>query len=175
LNTIKKTTLFAKKAHEGQVRKYTNDPYIKHPLAVSMILRQNHHETTVEMIQAAILHDTVEDTDVTLEDIEQNFGLEVKELVFWLTDVSKPEMGNRAFRKSLDRKHTADAPVEAQVIKCADLLHNSISIIKHDKDFAKVFIKEKRLLLDSMKEETKKTDMWKNANKTCLNYYRTKR
>lgn len=137
---------FATIAHEGQVRKYTGEPYVTHPIEVSQIVATVPH--TTEMLVAAILHDTVEDTDVTLDDIEYHFGRHIMNLVFWLTDTSRPEDGNRAARKAIDRAHLAAAPADAQTIKVADLCDNCKSIVEHDKDFAVVYIKEKRLLLE---------------------------
>ena len=62
--------------------------------------------------------------------------------------MSKPEDGNRATRKAIDREHTAQAPAEAQTIKLADLISNSKSIMAHDPDFAVTYLAEKRLLLE---------------------------
>jgi hypothetical protein len=78
------------------------------------------------------------------------FGADIAALVGWLTDVSKPEDGNRAHRKAMDREHTAAAPAEAQTIKLADLISNSKSIMEHDPAFAKTYLEEKRLLLAVM-------------------------
>jgi len=102
------------------------------------------------MLAAAWLHDVVEDTGVTIETIRAEFGVEVAELVGWLTDVSRPEHGNRAHRKALDRAHSAAAPAEAQTVKLADLISNTRSIIAHDVSFAKTYLEEKRLLLEVM-------------------------
>lgn len=139
---------FAEKAHAAieHKRKYTGDPYIVHPEAVAEIVRSVPH--TPVMVAAAYLHDTVEDTETTIEDIRAEFGAEVAELVGWLTDVSRPEDGNRATRKSIDRQHCAQAPAAAQTIKVADLIHNSQSILSHDPHFAPVFLREKGALLD---------------------------
>jgi len=136
---------FATAAHGDQKRKYTGDPYINHPIAVAEIVETVPH--TKAMIAAALLHDVVEDTHVTLDQIEDRFGSEVSELVGWLTDISRPEDGNRRTRKALDRLHSADAPAEAQTIKLADLIHNSISIAEHDPNFWKVYKEEKVELL----------------------------
>jgi (p)ppGpp synthase/HD superfamily hydrolase len=102
------------------------------------------------MLAAAWLHDVVEDTGVTLEVIRAEFGAEVAELVGWLTDVSRPEQGNRATRKAIDRAHSAMAPAAAQTIKLADLISNTHSIVEHDEKFAKTYLEEKRLLLAVM-------------------------
>jgi (p)ppGpp synthase/HD superfamily hydrolase len=102
------------------------------------------------MVAAAWLHDVVEDTGCTFTDIHMAFGIDIATLVGWLTYVSKPEDGNRAVRKAMDRAHTAEAPAEAQTIKLADLCSNSKSIIAHDPAFAKTYLEEKRLLLAVM-------------------------
>jgi len=136
---------FATAAHGDQKRKYTGEPYITHPIAVAEIVKTVQH--TDEMIAAALLHDVVEDTHVTLDQIADNFGDKVADLVGWLTDISRPEDGNRSFRKSLDRDHSANAPAEAQTIKLADLIHNTESIEKYDPNFYKVYRQEKIELL----------------------------
>jgi (p)ppGpp synthase/HD superfamily hydrolase len=164
---IKKAIKFAKNAHEGQVRKYTGEPYINHPMAVSRYLKLWHSDSTDEMVSAAILHDTVEDTEASNFDIFTAFGSEVAILVGWLTDVSCPKDGNRAARKLKDRVHTGSAPFEAQLIKCADLIHNSQSIIRHDESFAKVYLKEKRLTLDLMSDKTKNSAIFAVASIIC--------
>lgn len=139
---------FAKKAHFFQKRKYTNEPYITHPIAVAEIVRSVPHSQ--EMVIAAILHDTVEDTDVTLDDIKDNFGLTVARLVAWVTDISTPFHGPRKERKALDAMHLSLAPSEAQTIKLADLIHNTSSIKDHDLGFWKIYRLEKIKLLEVM-------------------------
>jgi len=71
-------------------------------------------------------------------------------LVGWLTDVSRPDHGNRAARKAVDRAHSAAAPAAAQTVKLADLISNTRSILEHDQKFAKTYLEEKRLLLEVM-------------------------
>jgi len=147
---VERARVFATAAHAavGQTRKYTFEPYIVHPAEVAKIVRDA--GGTEAMIAAAWLHDTVEDTGVTIEVIRGEFGVEVAELVGWLTDVSRPEHGNRAHRKALDRAHSAMAPAEAQTVKLADLIANTRSIMSHDAAFAKTYLEEKRLLLEVM-------------------------
>lgn len=65
-----------------------------------------------------------------------------------MTDVSRGHPGRRAERKALDRAHLAGAPDEAQTIKCADLIDNTSSIVAHDPAFARVYLEEKRALLE---------------------------
>ena len=141
---------FAKEAHEGQVRKYTGEPYIVHPIEVAQIVRSV--TTNTQMIAAALLHDVVEDTYVTNEVILAFFGHTVAELVQMLTDVSKLEDGNRRVRKELDRQHIAAASPAAKTIKLADLISNTANIVKHDEHFAKVYMREKKALLEVLTE-----------------------
>ena len=145
---LDKAIAFATVAHKGQKRKYTGAPYIGHPLEVMGIVRTVPH--TTEMLMAAVLHVTVEYTAATLDDIDKQFGKVVRSLVSDLTDISDPEDGNRAFRKAKDREHSVNASAQAQTIKYADLIANSESIMKHDPGFAKVYMQEKKLLLDGM-------------------------
>jgi (p)ppGpp synthase/HD superfamily hydrolase len=86
-------------------------------------------------------------TCVTLGKIHTHFGERVADLVFWLSNISKPKDGNRKARKAKDRDHLAMAPADAQTIKCADLIDNTQSIVQYDPDFAKVYIPEKLELL----------------------------
>jgi (p)ppGpp synthase/HD superfamily hydrolase len=148
MSVIDKARVFATAAHAavGQTRKYTGEPYVVHPIEVSNIVAEA--GGTDAMVAAALLHDVLEDTKVTFDVLEAEFGLEVAELVLWLTDVSKPEDGNRSTRKALDRQHSAAAPAEAQTIKVADLISNTRSIVAHDPNFAKVYLEEKRMLLE---------------------------
>ncbi len=144
---------FAKAAHEsiGQTRKYTGEPYIVHPIAVAEIVRSVPH--TPEMIAAAYLHDVVEDTAVTIDEVRTAFGDKVAELVDWLTDVSRPGDGNRRTRRALDLQHTAKAPPDAKTIKLADVIDNSVTIVKHDgRGFGPVYRREKLALLEVLKD-----------------------
>jgi (p)ppGpp synthase/HD superfamily hydrolase len=148
MNIVQKAQVYAMAAHASvqQVRKYTNEPYIVHPAEVASIVASV-PGATEDMVAAAYLHDVIEDTGCTFTDIHMAFGIDIATLVGWLTDVSKPEDGNRAHRKAVDREHTAQAPAEAQTIKLADLISNSRSIMAHDPKFAEVYLAEKRLLL----------------------------
>jgi len=138
-------------AHAGQVRKYTGEPYVTHPVAVARLVGDVFPD--VDMIGAAYLHDVLEDTDATAADLlNHGLGSSMVRLVQELTDVSKPEDGNRATRKALDRAHTAAASDRAKTVKLADLLDNTRSIMVHDPNFAVVYMREKALLLDVLTE-----------------------
>lgn len=136
----------------GQKRKYTGEDYYHHPMEVSQLIMTCADDWTEEMIAAALLHDVLEDTQVPLSVIEHQFGPIVASYVEQLTDVSKPEDGNRAQRKAIDRAHTALASPKAKTIKLADLISNTRSIVARDPDFATVYLAEKRLLLDVLTE-----------------------
>lgn len=147
-NIVERARLFATAAHAavGQTRKYTGEPYVVHPIEVSQLVASV--GGTDAMVAAALLHDVLEDTDVTVDLLEAEFGSEVADLVLWLTDVSTPEDGNRSTRKALDRQHSAAAPAAAQTIKVADLISNTRTIVEFDPGFAKTYLEEKRLLLE---------------------------
>ena len=143
---INKAKMLAGKAHEGQFRKYSGMPYIVHPIEVATIVQEVEHSD--EMIAAALLHDVVEDTDYTVEDIAKEVSPAVAELVEGLTDVSSPQDGNRAVRKTKDRDHLAKQNAEVQTIKLADVISNSQDIKANDPKFAKVYIEEMKALLE---------------------------
>ena len=154
-----------KHAEVNQVRKYTGGPYINHPAAVVEIIRSVPHTNT--MLAAAWLHDTVEDTNTTLEEIKKIFGSGVGMLVGMLTDVSTPEDGNRKYRKTIDRMHTSLSSPPAMTIKLADMIDNSASILKYDPRFAKIYIEERRLLLEVLKDGS--DDLWYMADNVVKN------
>ena len=167
MDIVEKARVFATAAHAacGQLRKYTYEPYIVHPADVVSIVKTVPH--TDEMLCAAWLHDVVEDTGVTIETIREEFGSEVADLVGWLTDVSRPDHGNRASRKAVDRAHTAMAPAQAQTVKLADLISNTKSIVEHDEKFAKTYLEEKRMLLEVMTKGDR--TLWERANGIVTN------
>lgn len=143
---------FAVERHDaiGHKRKYTGEPYWVHLDEVAQIVSSVDH--TPVMLAGSWLHDTVEDTSTTLEEIRAEFGDEVGDLVEMLTDVSKPSDGNRAARKAIDRAHTAKASRKGKTIKLGDLISNTPSIVRHDPAFARIYLPEKALLLEVLRE-----------------------
>jgi hypothetical protein len=127
-------------------RKYTNEPYDVHLKDVARMVGEVTDDP--EVLAAAWLHDTLEDTPATYEDIEAEFGSRVATLVGELTDVSKPTDGNREVRKAIDRDHLARASTDAKTVKLADLIDNCRDIVKHDPRFGRVFVSEAAALLD---------------------------
>lgn len=122
---IERAYQFAKKAHKG-IRRRSGEPYILHPIAVAKIASQEIGLGSTS-ICAALLHDVVEDTDYTVEDIEQHFGPKIAELVSGLTKISGGIFGDKAslqaenFRKLL---LTMSQDIRVVLIKMADRLHN---------------------------------------------------
>ncbi len=116
---------FAKEAHKG-VRRRSGEPYILHPIAVAKIASQEIGLGSTS-ICASLLHDVVEDTDYTVEDIERHFGPKIAQLVEGLTKISGGIFGDRAsaqaenFRKLL---LTMSEDIRVVLIKMADRLHN---------------------------------------------------
>ncbi len=150
---------FATAAHAGQKRKYTDQDYITHPIEVARIVKEQGGDDN--MILAALLHDVLEDTSVThaeLRTILHNIisiesAEDVLSLVVELTDVFTKEAFpdyNRHSRKQFESLRLAYVSDRAKAIKRADIKHNSESILNHDPKFAKVFLKEKKDLLEKM-------------------------
>lgn len=151
---VAQARLYSRCAHQaaGQTRKYTGEPYYLHPLAVADTVAQV-AGATPEMVAAALLHDVVEDTAITHEEIALAFGDGVAGLVFDLTDqYAGPEQGNRATRKAMEQARLSHVRPQAQTIKYADLIDNTARIVDLDPTFAKVYLKEKRALLDVMRD-----------------------
>ena len=113
----------AEKAHEGQYRK-SGEKYITHPVAVAEILADIGLD--LPTIIAALLHDTVEDTTLSLEDIRKNFGEEVASLVDGVTKLDKLQYGPTAEAETLRKMVVAmSRDIRVLVIKLADRLHNA--------------------------------------------------
>lgn len=112
----------AERLHEGVFRK-SGDPYITHPLAVATIAAEIGMDTTT--LVAALLHDTVEDTDYSLEDLTADFGAEVARLVDGVTKLDKVALGAAAEAETIRKMIVAmSQDPRVLVIKVADRLHN---------------------------------------------------
>ncbi|PZR52729.1 GTP pyrophosphokinase [Xylanimonas oleitrophica] len=123
LSVIERAYAVAERAHRGQLRK-SGDPYITHPVAVSTILAELGFEGTT--IAAALLHDTVEDTDYSLEQLRADFGDDVALLVDGVTKLDKVKYGDAAQAETVRKMVVAMAKdIRVLVIKLADRLHNA--------------------------------------------------
>lgn len=122
---------FAVKAHANTERKGKGFPYIVHPLEAVVIVSTMTSDQ--ELLAAAVLHDTLEDTDTTYEQLEREFGKRVADLVAHESDV-KLECDASAtwhFRKQIAIEHLAKAPHDAKIVAMGDKLSN-MRIIAHD-------------------------------------------
>lgn len=137
MNNIQKAIFYANIKHEGQVRKYYGLPYISHPLTVAHIVAK--HGGTENMIIASILHDCIEDCNVTKEEIARLFGDDVAYLVDGLSHTT---VGNRAQRKHETNLKLGACDSRVKTIKIADNLHNLGSVMKYDPKFAITYLKE---------------------------------
>jgi (p)ppGpp synthase/HD superfamily hydrolase len=150
----------ARELHGEQKRKYTGDPYVNHTVAVAQIVKTYGGDES--MVYAAILHDVLEDTPTTEDDLfsyiteitgDVKLSMDVLRLVRELTDVytkeSYPDV-NRRGRKELEAMRLGRISPKAQTIKYADLLDNGMDIMSNDPNFGKVYLREKEEILKYM-------------------------
>ena len=117
---ITKARIVAEAAHQGQFKKNGGASFITHPLAVAEILHR--HRFDPELIAAGLLHDTVEKTELTHEDILGMFGEKIAAIVHGCTDPSAS--GTWKERKSRHVSSLVTASREVKIVACADKLHN---------------------------------------------------
>jgi len=123
-----KAISFAADKHRNQKRKDQEaSPYINHPIAVAAVLADEGNVDDESILMAAILHDTVEDTETTFEELENLFGVEVAGIVRELTD-DKSLL--KEVRKELQIEHAAYASFRAKQVKIADKICNIRDILK---------------------------------------------
>ncbi len=133
--SLRRAFEFADKAHEGQRRK-SGEPFIAHPIEVAIILAGLHMD--VETITAALLHDTIEDTDVTRDDVVERFGEDVAALVEGVTKITKIEVETLTDEQAATIRKMLVAmnkDIRVIVIKLADRLHNmrTLSSLREDR------------------------------------------
>ena len=133
---VLKAILFAEECHRGQMRR-DGFPYIVHPLGVSKLMWESPWEFTEEEYAAAILHDVIEESDTTFEDIHREFGQDVAGLV-WL--LSKPEQNGMSREIYFIALKRCSPTVIA--IKLADICHNlsCMDVPEQDKEWSQRFL-----------------------------------
>ena len=124
MDMVEKAIIFAAKAHDHQKRKGTDIPYITHPFAVGMLLQKE--KCSEEVIVAGILHDTLEDTETTFEDLTEVFGLHVANLVQAASEKDKSLPWEVRKQQTIDM--VKDATLEELQVIVADKYHNLKSI-----------------------------------------------
>jgi guanosine-3',5'-bis(diphosphate) 3'-pyrophosphohydrolase len=127
LPALMRATLFAAEKHRGQRRKDAGKtPYINHPIMVVNLLANVGRIWDVETLQAGMLHDTIEDTDTTADELEEHFGYEVRNLVLELTDDKELD---KQERKRLQVEHAPHMTPRAKCIKIADKIANVTDLL----------------------------------------------
>ena len=118
---VESALVFAARAHAGQLRKSNDVPYIVHPVGVLLLLLEA-DERDPELLAAALLHDTLEDTGTSLETLRRQFGARVAEIVAGCSEPDKRDTWEA--RKQHTVKSLASAPRDVQLVSAADKLHN---------------------------------------------------
>lgn len=119
---------FSAYKHRSQRRKDKNTPYINHPISVARMIWEIGKIRDVDIIIAAILHDTVEDTDTTFEELRETFGERVEKLV---REVSDDKSLPKETRKRLQVEHAERISDAAKIIKIADKISNMRDLYKN--------------------------------------------
>jgi guanosine-3',5'-bis(diphosphate) 3'-pyrophosphohydrolase len=112
---------FAARAHQGQFRKDKETPYISHPFRVCLVVRDIFGFDDRRMLITALLHDTIEDTTIDFDDVEERFGTEIAQWVAYLT---KDMRLRDAEREQAYVENLKKAPWQVQVCKLADIFDN---------------------------------------------------
>jgi (p)ppGpp synthase/HD superfamily hydrolase len=124
---IEAALIFAARAHANQKRKSTDVPYIVHPVGVMLVLMEC-GESDPELLTAALLHDTIEDTGVTLPQLREQFGARVAEIVEGCSEPDKSDTWEN--RKQHTVHYLKTAPRAIQLVAAADKLHNLRSMVR---------------------------------------------
>ncbi len=141
---IQRAYVFSAREHEGQVR-LSGEPYLSHPLHVAKTLADMHLDEPT--IAAGLLHDTVEDTDTTIDDIQELFGDEVADIVDGVTKISKMDFESKAVAKAENIRKMILAMAEdirVLMVKLADRLHN-MNTLNFQKSYKQVMIAQETL------------------------------
>lgn len=149
ITMVRSADLVAYVAHSavGQTRKYTGEPYINHPRAVADIVRRRAADCDAHTVCLALLHDVVEDTKMTLDDMEHLFGRRMRADLEFLTK-SDVSAGARTERLALDIARLGKAPPHVQTVKVADIIDNTGTIAERDPDYARRYLPEKKAMLE---------------------------
>ncbi|WP_276503449.1 HD domain-containing protein [Terrimonas pollutisoli] len=156
---LEKIKEFAAKAHEGQWRKFADEPYIKHPVRVMNICQRYSQKMSIPA--AALLHDVLEDTTVTQAELNQFLhsvmdnltASETMKLVGDMTDIYTKQQylqWNRRKRKAMEVERMQKTSPDAQTIKYADIIDDCLDLNNAEPDFARLFLFECRALLKAM-------------------------
>ena len=148
---ILKAAKFAKKAHSGQFRKWTDEPFIFHCSRVAGRTALLPFSSE-ELVAAAYLHDVLEDTEITYDELKSSFGKNVADIVKDLTNPSLSTNLRRAERKAMDFKHLSICLTEVKAIKLLDRIDNIRDIEYAPLKFRKIYLSETKDLADFLDE-----------------------
>lgn len=182
---LKQVEQFADRAHGSQLRKYSPERYIVHPIRVMEICRTYTNDITV--LCAALLHDVIEDTPITKQSLGEflrsilngSNARRTVQLVEELTDIYVKKdypSWNRRKRKTKEAERIKNTSDDAQTIKYADIIDNCPELTNNDPEFAERFLKECRQLLTKMQRGNR--ELHQRAFKTvndCLQRLREKK
>ena len=126
MNLILKATEFSALKHQNQKRKDGKTPYVIHPISVAVILSEVGGIDDEEILSAALLHDTIEDTDTTADEIDKEFGSKIMSIVKELTDSKELSYSER---KQFQIDHAPNLSKEATLVKIADKISNVSDLI----------------------------------------------
>jgi (p)ppGpp synthase/HD superfamily hydrolase len=130
LRVLAEAFAFAKACHGDQLRP-TGDPYERHLLEAVEVLAEGAGVLDRDVLAAALLHDVVEDTACTLDQVRERFGPAVAELVDWVTKTDPPAGGDREAARLAYLRRLASAPPQAVLVKLADRLSNVQRLDRH--------------------------------------------
>lgn len=158
MHNVNKLIEFVRRQHGGQLRKYTNEPYFNHLIAVAEMADGK----CAFGFEIGLCHDLLEDTDCNAlnlqsalilsgynDDARWLIGQCVWDLTDQYTQIQHPDK-NRKERKNLEALRLHHISLASQTVKYCDLINNTESIVKHDKKFAKTYLSEKREILQGM-------------------------
>jgi len=149
MSLIIRAAALATRAHEGQFRKNSSFPYITHPARVAGLVGIL-PGATEEMVAAAYLHDVIEDTAVSKDEIERETNAQVAFYVDCMTNRSKGGQLSREQRKKMDRERLATIPVEVKKIKLLDRIDNLREMTDYTSGFKALYASESLLLLEAI-------------------------
>lgn len=145
MELLEKAQRWAARGHLGVNRKFSDLPYIVHPEAVVEIVSQITDDTDV--LAATWLHDIVEDTDKTVDDIRKHFNDRIAQLVWEVSKITSGSKKPRNERVIMDCFHYGKGSKWGKTIKLADAIHNLPLMIRDNPKFAPKYVAEKKLLL----------------------------
>jgi (p)ppGpp synthase/HD superfamily hydrolase len=141
---------FAARAHEGKLRKDGRTPYFSHVARVCLILRHVFQIDDANALLAAVLHDTIEDTNTDYDDLEEHFGPEVAD---WAAALSKDKRLPESKRESAYVAQLADAPWQVKVCKLADVFDNLMDSVHSRPEQRAKTLRNARRYLDALRPD----------------------